>query len=71
MTNWKTTLAGILLAIGTAGTQVPNVPDDFKWIFAVMASAGAIMLGLAAKDYTTHSTVDEVNKATYLRDKPE
>jgi hypothetical protein len=48
-TSWKTTLGGIITAIGTLLTQM-NDPT-MKLIGGVMAAVGALLLGLAAKDH--------------------
>ena len=63
MENWKTTLGGILLAIGTAGLGAP-LPEKYRWIPGVLSSAGGALLGFTAKDYNVHSTKAEVDKAT-------
>lgn len=63
MENWKTTLGGILLAIGTAALGAP-IPETYRWIPGVVSSIGGALLGLAAKDFNTHSTAEEVQKAT-------
>lgn len=61
--NRKTTLAGILAALGAALMLVP-LPDDWKWVPPFLSALGAALIGAAAKDSTTHSTVAEVSKAT-------
>ncbi len=63
MENWKTTLGGILLAIGTASLGAP-IPENYKWIPGVVSAIGGTLLGLTAKDFNTHSTVKEVEIAT-------
>ncbi len=63
MENWKTTLGGILLAIGTAALGAP-LPESYKWIPGVVSAIGGTLLGLTAKDFNTHSTVKEVETAT-------
>jgi hypothetical protein len=63
MENWKTTLGGILLAIGTAALGAP-IPEKYRWIPGVLSAAGGALLGLTAKDYNVHSTAKEVQKAT-------
>jgi len=68
MNNWKTTLGGICAAIGVAGLQVPAVPDNWKWVFAVLAAAGPLLIGASAKDFNTHSTDKEVAKATLVEE---
>ncbi|MES2366794.1 MAG: hypothetical protein V4563_13010 [Pseudomonadota bacterium] len=63
MTNWKTTLGGLLLAIGTAALGAP-IPENYKWIPGVVSAIGGGLLGMTAKDFNTHSTVKEVEVAT-------
>ena len=65
--NWKTSLGGILAAIGIAGSQVLTVPEQYHWLFAVAGAIGAGLLGVTAKDFTTHSTAKEVEKATTVK----
>lgn len=64
MVNWITTIGGLLLAFGLGANQVADIPQEYRWIFALMAAAGAIVLGGGAKDARVHSTADEVNVAT-------
>jgi len=61
--NWKTTLGGILAAVGFAATQVA-VPENYKWIFALLGAVGVALMGMTAKDFDNHSTIKEVEKAT-------
>jgi hypothetical protein len=63
MENWKTSLGGILLAIGTAGIAAP-IPEEYRWILGVISAIGAALLGMTAKDFNVHSTTKEVQKAT-------
>lgn len=63
MENWKTTVGGLLLAIGTASLGAP-IPEKYRWIPGVVSAIGGAMLGLVAKDFNTHSTADEVKTAT-------
>ncbi len=67
MNNIKTTIGGILLAIGTAALGAP-LPEKYRWIPGVVSSIGGAMLGLAAKDFDTHSTAQEVKKATIVEE---
>jgi len=60
--NWKTTLAGILAALGAALMLAP-LPDDWKWVPPFLSAFGAALIGMAAKDSTTHSTVAQIVKA--------
>lgn len=64
MENWKTTIGGVLVALGIAGANVAAVPEEYRWLFAVAGALGAVFLGGTAKDYNTHSTAPEVKKAT-------
>jgi hypothetical protein len=68
MNNIKTTIGGILAAIGIAGSQVPQVPEEYRWIFALLGAAGTGLIGLTAKDYNVHSTANEVQTATVEKD---
>ncbi len=63
MENWKTTLGGILLAVGAAALGAP-IPEQYKWIPGVVSAIGGGLLGFTAKDFNTHSTVKEVETAT-------
>ena len=63
MENWITTIGGILAAFGTVASQAP-IPPPFNWIPTVIAAGGAAMVGLGAKDFNTHSTVNEVKQST-------
>ena len=63
MQNWKTTLGGILLAVGTAALGAP-IPEQYKWLPGVVSAIGGGLLGLSAKDYNVHSTVKQVEAAT-------
>jgi|KBSMisStaDraftv2_1062788.scaffolds.fasta_scaffold5205297_2 hypothetical protein len=71
MTSWLTTLGGIMAAIGLVGTQVSEVPPDYKWVFVVLAAAGTLLTGASAKDARVHSTDDEVAVATAKEGKVE
>jgi hypothetical protein len=61
MENWKTTLAGLLVALGQARS---SMPPKYQWIFELAGVAGGVLIGMAAKDYDNHSTSNEVAKAT-------
>lgn len=65
--NWQTTVGGILLSIGLIGQGVPQVPEEYRWIFLVMASVGGAWVGISAKQYNTHSTEAEVQAATKVQ----
>jgi len=64
LTNWKTSLGGVLVAayplVQSAGFTL--TPPEQHW-FALAAGIGALLLGGAAKDASTHSTPAEVTKA--------
>jgi hypothetical protein len=64
LNNLKTTIGGILAALGIAGSQIPAIPEKYRWIPALLGAAGTVLLGATAKDFNTHSTVKEVEVAT-------
>ena len=68
MENIKTTVGGILLAIGTGLLGAP-IPEKYKWIPGVISAIGGALLGLTAKDFNNHSTLNEVEKATEEKQK--
>lgn len=49
MKNWMTSLGGIMMAIGTSLNQSDDA--TMKLIGGVMAAVGALLLGIAAKDF--------------------
>ena len=63
--NWKTTLGGILAAIPSlvAAAGFTLSANGQHWL-ALCGGVGALLLGMAAKDSTTHSTEAEVEAAT-------
>jgi ABC-type Fe3+ transport system permease subunit len=64
-TNWKTTLGGILSAVPpviVAAGFVLTLSEQ-HWL-ALCQGVGALLLGLAAKDASTHSTVRETEIAS-------
>jgi len=61
--NYKTTLGGLLSAFGAALVLAP-LPDDYKWVPSVLSAFGLALLGITAKDSTTHSTTTQVAIAT-------
>lgn len=63
MKNWKTTVGGILLSLGVIAASLP-LPDEYKWVAQALSAVGAAMLGISAKDYNTHSTIEEVHNST-------
>ena len=52
MTSWKTSLGGIILALGGIFTQ--QTDHTLQLIGAVLSAVGALLLGLAAKDSNVH-----------------
>ena len=60
MTNWKTTLAGVIgaLAVAFANYSGPNTWQGY------VASLVPAVLGFLAKDFDTHSTVAQTQAAT-------
>lgn len=61
MQNWKTSLGGLLVAIGMLGR---SMPEDFRPYCEFAGVVGAALLGMTAKDFNNHSTINEVEKAT-------
>jgi phage antirepressor YoqD-like protein len=47
--NWKTTIGGVLAALGQAGIAVQD--PKVQAVAHVLVIAGTVLLGLAAKDY--------------------
>lgn len=66
--SWKTTLGGILSAIGLALVAAKDtLPAGFEWLSAIGALMGAVgvgFMGATAKDSTVHSTQTQVANAT-------
>lgn len=48
MKNWKTTLGGILIALGQFAPQF--VPADWHWVGATLTGIGGVILGKTALD---------------------
>lgn len=65
VTNWKTTLGGALVFVAGLLQLVP-VPEKYKWVSPALGYMGGAVIGLAAKDSTTHSTADQVQVATVV-----
>ncbi len=63
--NWKTTIGGLMAAVGAALALAP-LPDDWKWVPQFMTALGGALVGLAAKDSTTHSTAEQIAKSTAI-----
>jgi hypothetical protein len=53
MKNWKTTLGGILLGIGTPMASAGD--GIYKTIGTILATIGGILVGVAARDATVTS----------------
>jgi hypothetical protein len=60
MSNWKTTLAGVIgaLAMAAANYSGPNTWQGY------VACLVPVVLGALAKDFDVHSTANEVQGAT-------
>jgi fructose-1-phosphate kinase PfkB-like protein len=52
MINWKTTVSGIVAALGVALTQI-NDPIIHA-IGVILSGVGALLVSLTAKDYNVH-----------------
>jgi hypothetical protein len=48
MKNWKTTLGGLLLAIGQAAPAI--LPSNWTWLGSTLTGIGGILIGGAAAD---------------------
>lgn len=63
--NWRSTLGGLL-----AGIPIIVINSGLmltpRWtqILSIIGGVGTLLIGLAAKDSTTHSTMQEVQKST-------
>jgi len=62
--NWKTSLGGVLAALPPAVTAAgfTLTPAQAHWL-ALCQGLGALLIGLAAKDSSTHSTPDQVRQS--------
>ena len=63
--NWRTSLGGLLIAVPpliTAAGFVLSLQAQ-HWL-ALCQGLGALLVGLAAKDASTHSTQSEIAQAT-------
>lgn len=69
--NWKTSLGGILAALPPVITAAgfALTPTETHWL-NLCQGLGVLLLGLAAKDATTHSTAAEINQSTLDSSKP-
>ncbi len=54
MTNWKTTLGGILAAIGQF-LQTVEDPSWVRMVGQIIAAAGLFLLGASARDFNVTS----------------
>lgn len=67
MTNWRTSLMGLLTAGFGFVLFSPELFQHWPWLIALSkyATAGGLAgIGLFAKDSSTHSTREEVQDAT-------
>lgn len=71
MKNWKTTICGVIGAVGVAAiTYIQTNPSQFSqypWattVAGILAASGIFGNGAFSKDATTHSTAAEVGAAT-------
>lgn len=63
MQNWKTTAAGILAALGAALMLAP-LPEKWRWVPPFLSAFASGLIGVSAKDASTHSTQKEISAAT-------
>ena len=66
MKNWKTTLAGILIACGT-GLQSLEDPPYMKHIGSLLIGIGGTLIGFLAKDYDTTGIGPDARKPGFNR----
>ena len=67
MKNLKTTISGLVAAAAGFVTFSPDLFAKWPWIIAVskyVMIGGLASMGLAAKDFSTHSTAEQVEVAT-------
>jgi hypothetical protein len=67
--NWVTTLGGFLggiptLIIGAAVAGHITLPPIWLFITSIIGGMGTLLIGLAAKDAGTHSTMQQVQVST-------
>lgn len=63
--NWMTTIGGLLAGIPTLIVSSGFVlPPKWTKILNIVGGLGLLLIGLAAKDFTTHSTETQVIKST-------
>jgi len=56
LSNWWTTLAGLLAGIGNYMTQVGQIPSSWEEAGQFAFSLGLILLGIVSKDGKTGSS---------------
>jgi len=49
MKSWKTTLGGLLVALGQGLPQV--LPAEWQWVGSMLTGIGGLLLGVAARDH--------------------
>ena len=63
--NWLTTIGGILAGIPVVIINSGMVlPMRWTQILSIVAGLGTLLIGLAAKDFNTHSTQAQVATST-------
>lgn len=48
--HWRTTVGGILAAIGQAATAANIIPGPWTWVGHLVQAVGLALLGIAAAD---------------------
>jgi hypothetical protein len=63
--NWQTTVGGLLAGLPIIVINSGMVlPPKWSQILAIVGGVGTLLIGLAAKDSGTHSTMAEVQQST-------
>lgn len=67
--NWQTTLGGLLggippIIIAAAMASSFTLTPRWYFILSIIGGLGTLLIGLAAKDSGTHSTMTQVQQST-------
>lgn len=63
--NWMTTVGGFLAGIPTivVGSGLA-LPQRWMQLLSICGGVGVLLIGLAAKDFNTHSTTPQIAEST-------